>query len=336
MNFYKHHIGDYSQATAHLTFTEDAAYSRLLRKYYADEHPISGPIKAAQRLVGARTREEREAVETVLDEFFEWDEATNVWRNKRADEEIAQFREQAAGDDERRANEAERQTRHRARRKELFALLREHGQVPPYSTTTKELERILSRVTGQQSNATVTDVSRVTGVVRTPSATANQNPESRSQSAIGTFEASTQGLEGARDPAEPDPAAMPVGQNPAVRACTLMRQAGIPAARMNPSHAEFLAGIREGATPEQYRDAVTEAISAGKSNPFAWVIATVRKRNADAQRSPTPGASHARSREPRKSLADQTLEWAAGQQALGVPLDPDDRPLRPPLDIAVR
>lgn len=86
MNFYKHHIGDYAQATAHLTFVEDAAYSRMLRKYYADERPLPADVKAVQRLVGARTREERAAVESVLREFFVLEE--DGWHNKRADAEI--------------------------------------------------------------------------------------------------------------------------------------------------------------------------------------------------------------------------------------------------------
>ena len=95
MNFYKHHIGDYSQATAHLSFIEDAAYSRLLRKYYSDEKPIPGTLKVALRLIGAHSREEKFAIETILNEFFLFDAAENVWRNKRADEEIARADAQA-------------------------------------------------------------------------------------------------------------------------------------------------------------------------------------------------------------------------------------------------
>lgn len=89
MNYYEHHIGDYAQATMHLTFVEDAAYSRLLRKYYAEETPIPADLKAAQRLVAARTREERDAVETVLNEFFELQD--DGWHNKRADAEIERY-----------------------------------------------------------------------------------------------------------------------------------------------------------------------------------------------------------------------------------------------------
>ncbi len=89
MNYYEHHLGDYAQATAHLSFVEDSAYSRLLRKYYADEKPLPTELRAVQRLVGARSEEEREAVQVVLEEFFTLEE--DGWHNKRADAEIARF-----------------------------------------------------------------------------------------------------------------------------------------------------------------------------------------------------------------------------------------------------
>lgn len=94
MNFYKHHIGDYAAATAHLTFTEDAAFTRLLRIYYRDERPLPVEVRAVQRLAGARMPEELEAVETVLREFFTLTD--DGWHNKRCDEEIAKAQEQAA------------------------------------------------------------------------------------------------------------------------------------------------------------------------------------------------------------------------------------------------
>lgn len=90
MNYYEHHIGDYAQATAHLSFVEDAAYSRLIRKYYAEEKPLPADLKAVQRLVGARTKEERQAVSDILDEFFDLE--ADGWHNKRCDAEIARYR----------------------------------------------------------------------------------------------------------------------------------------------------------------------------------------------------------------------------------------------------
>lgn len=94
MNYYEHHIGDYAEATAHLSFVEDAAYSRLIRKYYASEKPLPADIKTVQRLVGARTKEEREAVATVLEEFFDLQD--DGWHNTRCDEEIARYQDKQA------------------------------------------------------------------------------------------------------------------------------------------------------------------------------------------------------------------------------------------------
>lgn len=91
MNYYEHHLGDYAQATQHLTFVEDAAYSRMLRKYYAEEKPLPADLRSVQRLVGARTDEEREAVEVILGEFFTLE--SDGWHNGRADAEIAKVRE---------------------------------------------------------------------------------------------------------------------------------------------------------------------------------------------------------------------------------------------------
>jgi uncharacterized protein YdaU (DUF1376 family) len=91
MNYYAHHLGDYAEATAHLSFLEDAAYSRLIRKYYATEKPFPCDVKTVQRLVGARTKEEREAVATVLAEFFVLYQGS--FHNTRCDREIAAYRD---------------------------------------------------------------------------------------------------------------------------------------------------------------------------------------------------------------------------------------------------
>lgn len=47
-----------------------------------------------QRLIAARTKEEKEAVETILDEFF--DLRSDGWHNTRCDEEIARFQDKQA------------------------------------------------------------------------------------------------------------------------------------------------------------------------------------------------------------------------------------------------
>ncbi len=93
MNFYKHHIGDYDSHTAHLSWLEDAAYSRLMRLYYRTEAPIPADPKAACRLIRAASKPEREAVEAVLGEFFTLQ--ADGWHNARCDAEIAKANAQA-------------------------------------------------------------------------------------------------------------------------------------------------------------------------------------------------------------------------------------------------
>jgi uncharacterized protein YdaU (DUF1376 family) len=78
----------------HLSLVEDAIYSRLLRRYYAEEAPIVDDVQQVCRWVGARSEEEREAVSLVLREFFSL--ADGYWHNKRADEEIAAYQSKSA------------------------------------------------------------------------------------------------------------------------------------------------------------------------------------------------------------------------------------------------
>jgi uncharacterized protein YdaU (DUF1376 family) len=73
---------------------EDAAYSRLMRIYYATERQLPCDKRALYRLVRAASKTEREAVDVVLTEFFQ--ECADGYRQTRCDEEIARHQEQAA------------------------------------------------------------------------------------------------------------------------------------------------------------------------------------------------------------------------------------------------
>lgn len=96
MNYYPHHIGDYSRDTAHLSMLEDAAYRRMLDLYYASEKPLPLNREGLCRLVRARSEEEKLAVSVVLGEFFT--ETKKGWTQKRVEIEIAKgkVRTQAA------------------------------------------------------------------------------------------------------------------------------------------------------------------------------------------------------------------------------------------------
>ena len=102
MNYCEIHLGDLEKATAHLTGVEDGMYWRLMRWYYDAETPLPLDLKAIQRKARARSREEKEAVETVLEEFFV--QQADGWHQKRCDEEIAKY--QAKKEKARRSAEA--------------------------------------------------------------------------------------------------------------------------------------------------------------------------------------------------------------------------------------
>lgn len=134
------------------------AYTRLIRAYYHHEKPIPLDLKEACRLARAQTPTQRKAVETVLREFFV--QLEDGWHQKRCDEEIGRYRDSGTDRQLKAESERERQRRSRERRRQLFEALRGHGVVPKWDTPIVELEAHLSRVTGRDGHAPVTDESR--------------------------------------------------------------------------------------------------------------------------------------------------------------------------------
>ncbi len=94
MNYCELHLGDYEKATAHLTACEDGTYGRLMRWYYDIEGPLPLDMKAIQRRVRARSREELKAVETILVEFFI--RLEDGYHQTRCDVEIVRYRDKQA------------------------------------------------------------------------------------------------------------------------------------------------------------------------------------------------------------------------------------------------
>lgn len=91
MNFYSWNIGDYASATRHLSWDEDLAYRRMLDAYYQREAPLPVEKRAIYRLVAASEDRHRQAVDIILEEFFELRD--DGWHNARAEEEIARASE---------------------------------------------------------------------------------------------------------------------------------------------------------------------------------------------------------------------------------------------------
>src|SRR6185437_9112900 len=95
----------------------------------------------------------------------------------------------------------------------------------------------------------------------------------------------------------------PATPTDAGRECLAMRQVGCT--RVNPGHPDLLASLAEGVTPEALAATAVEAVEAGKSNPFAWAIATARSRHADGPAVIATG--HSRAGPPPMSRTLQTL-----------------------------
>lgn len=85
MNYYERHLGDYARDTGHLSLIEHGVYTLLLDRYYVTEQGI--PADQSHRLARARTDSDREAVDSVLADFFVLTDG--VWINRRVEEELA-------------------------------------------------------------------------------------------------------------------------------------------------------------------------------------------------------------------------------------------------------
>jgi uncharacterized protein YdaU (DUF1376 family) len=84
LNFYKRHIGDYIKDAGHLTLLEHGIYSRLMDVYYTREEAL--PEDKIARLIGARSKDELQALQNVLGEFFTLEDAK--WFQGRCEREI--------------------------------------------------------------------------------------------------------------------------------------------------------------------------------------------------------------------------------------------------------
>lgn len=84
MNYYERHLGDYARDTGHLSMLEHGAYTLLMDRYYVSEAGI--PADQAHRYAHAKSKDEKEATDNVLKEFFVLLDGT--WIKNRIEQEI--------------------------------------------------------------------------------------------------------------------------------------------------------------------------------------------------------------------------------------------------------
>jgi len=82
LNYYKRYIGDYQSDTAHLSMTEHGAYNLLLDYVYGTEKPLPKQKAAIYRICRAFEDHEREAIDSVLTQYFT--EREDGWVNDKA------------------------------------------------------------------------------------------------------------------------------------------------------------------------------------------------------------------------------------------------------------
>lgn len=249
MNFYEHHLGDYVRDTAHLSMLEDGAYRRLLDAYYIKEVPIPAALRDAFRLARAQSKPERDAVQTVLGEFFE--ETPEGWRHKRCDAEIVRFQEK--------------------RRKA------QNSANARWGAQQSQSERNANASQKADANA-------YADAMRTQcEGNALQSPVPSPQSPIQgeEREAREPDRERDRDEARNRDGPAPSLVTPAAAAIAVMRSVGI--AKVNGSDARLLALLARGAGMDHFACAGKEALDRKVRDPFAYALTVVESQMDKAQ-----------------------------------------------------
>lgn len=180
MNYYERHIGDYLKDTAHLSLLEHGIYTRLLDVYYTREQAI--PDEQAERVVGAKSKEERAALRGVLAEFFVLRDG--AWHQARCNREIARYSEGEPEREAKKANTDNRLKRHREERARLFKAITDAGLHADWNIkidALRELARNVSETVSETPIETRTRTLPATAPATPATATQTPDPDTRSQ-----------------------------------------------------------------------------------------------------------------------------------------------------------
>ena len=251
MNYYERHIGDYLKDTAHLSLLEHGVYGRLLDVYYTREAAL--PVAQVERLIGVRSKEEREALRNVVSEFFVVD--GDVMRHSRCDREIERYQSK------------QRKAAASANARWKKGAAHTDGNANAGAGAMRTHMR-----THSEGNA--------------PS---NQTPDTRHQ--ISSEPSGHQQHGGPSfGPAGPARADVDEPQSPAALAARAMVQAGLT--DVSASHPKLLALVAAGITPAELADAAAAAVRGGRGFPWALARAEGQRRDA-AQVGALPDAAPA-------------------------------------------
>jgi uncharacterized protein YdaU (DUF1376 family) len=172
MNFFDFNIGDYDEATSHLSSREDGLYGRMIRKYYAKEEPLPLDVAKIQRLVRCADEEDRQAVVVLLQEFFEKRE--DGYHKEPIDRRIEAYRAGQPLRDQKKQNEADRATRYNLERSRLFEAVRGAGKNLRWDTPMPALRAAAAEILAPQTPSVIgKPQTPQTDLKRTQNATSN-------------------------------------------------------------------------------------------------------------------------------------------------------------------
>jgi len=269
VNYYEHHIRDYDAATSHLTWDEDLAYSRLIRWYYRKEHPLPVDVKEVCRQVRATSKSQREAVGSVLREFFSLRD--DGWHNPTCDDVIKRFKDGEPEREVKKANEENRLRRHRDERARLFKILTDAGEHASWNIKMEDLREMVARVSGDRHEskletpitAPATPATRTETAPATP-ATATQSPDTNHQTPV--VNPSEAKASGGKPPLITDPD-------------EIIFSYGVPllvsAGATDKSARSFLGGLRKAHGDTALVDKLRECVKSKPLQPLEWLAAAL-------------------------------------------------------------
>lgn len=293
MKFYERNVGDWALATLHLTLLENGVYDRLVSRYYSDERPLPADHQQVCRMIGARTRIERRAVDSVLAEYFEL--ADDGYHQRRCDRVIAEYVAWQEKQDKVKAAERERQQRFYDDRSEIFAGLRAKGVDLAWNTPQPEiralakqhgvvLQRVAAEMARMAAEAAAAQSSDTSNAPQTPPEhfstepqTAKPLPTTHQPSTISLStqtevsreaEGETNSVLTKKQGKPPAVAAVLPSLTEAGRVCQLLRTAGVE--NTNPGRGELLTLISAGVSDQQWIEAAAKSL--GKVDRFAYTL----------------------------------------------------------------
>lgn len=246
MNYFPFHIGDYASHTAHLSWLEDCAYRRLIDLYYSRELPIPADQTKTFRLTRALSKDEREAVKVVLDEFFKLTE--DGWVHERCDTEIKKAQVLTARS---KANGMK------------------GGRKPKQNPD--GTQQVISGLAKHNPDGTQIE----------PKPNPEAKPPIPIPNPIPPYPPMTGDERDAACAEIPENQKPPPQPSMATAACVAMRSVGM--ASVNPSDPRLLALVKaEGASIDTFAEAAREAVERGKG--FAYALSIVENQLTGAQR----------------------------------------------------